>query len=117
MKIAKLREQRQVSAALLGHLEESGDGQISLTDPDARLMVAHSKVTVGYNATLELRHSTDRDSINPLERRNGEIKRGINAVGLTRFARRSPTRKRSLVWSVPSCSNRTTNRPSSAPGT
>ncbi len=34
MKIAKLREQRQVSAALLGQLEESGDGQISLTDPD-----------------------------------------------------------------------------------
>ncbi|WP_230484000.1 IS1182 family transposase [Sphingomonas sp. Leaf21] len=58
-KIAKLREQRQASAALLGQLEESGEGQISLTDPDARLMVAHSKVTVGYNAqvAVDVRHS------------------------------------------------------------
>lgn len=58
-KIAKLREQRQASAALLGQLEESGEGQISLTDPDARLMVAHSEVTVGYNAqvAVDARHS------------------------------------------------------------
>jgi len=58
-KIAKLREQRQASAALLGQLEESGEGQISLTDPDARLMVAHSKVTVGYNAqvAVDAKHS------------------------------------------------------------
>ncbi|MEK9213251.1 transposase [Sphingomonas sp. 2378] len=35
-KIARLREQRQASAALMGQLEESGEGQISLTDPDAR---------------------------------------------------------------------------------
>ncbi len=58
-KIARLREQRQVSAALLGQLEDSGEGQISLTDPDARLMVAHSKVTVGYNAqvAVDAKHS------------------------------------------------------------
>ena len=58
-KIARLREQRQASAALLGQLEDSGEGQISLTDPDARLMVAHSKVTVGYNAqvAVDAKHS------------------------------------------------------------
>lgn len=58
-KIARLREQRQASVALLGQLEESGEGQISLTDPDARLMVAHSKVTVGYNAqvAVDAKHS------------------------------------------------------------
>ncbi|MDR6789159.1 transposase [Sphingomonas sp. BE138] len=58
-KIARLREQRQASAALLGQLEESGEGQISLTDPDARLMVAHSKVTLGYNAqvAVDAKHS------------------------------------------------------------
>ncbi len=58
-KIARLREQRQVSAALLGQLEDSGEGQISLTDPDARLMVVHSKVTVGYNAqvAVDAKHS------------------------------------------------------------
>jgi transposase/predicted Fe-S protein YdhL (DUF1289 family) len=58
-KIAKLREQRQVSSALLGQLEESGEGQISLTDPDARAMVAHGKVTIGYNAqvAVDAKHS------------------------------------------------------------
>ncbi|MGI8367431.1 IS1182 family transposase [Sphingomonas paucimobilis] len=58
-KIARLREQRQASAALLGQLQDSGEGQISLTDPDARLMVAHSKVTVGYNAqvAVDAKHS------------------------------------------------------------
>ncbi len=58
-KIAKLREQRQANAALLGQLEDSGEGQISLTDPDARLMVAHSKVTLGYNAqvAVDAKHS------------------------------------------------------------
>ena len=58
-KISRLREQRQASAALLGQLEESGEGQISLTDPDARLMVAHSKVTLGYNAqvAVDAKHS------------------------------------------------------------
>ncbi len=40
-------------------MEGSGEGQISLTDPDARLMVVHSKVTVGYNAqvAVDARHS------------------------------------------------------------
>lgn len=59
VKIARLREQRQASAALLGQLQDSGEGQISLTDPDARLMVAHSKVTVGYNAqvAVDAKHS------------------------------------------------------------
>jgi transposase/predicted Fe-S protein YdhL (DUF1289 family) len=58
-KIARLREQRQASVALLGQLEESGEGQISLTDPDARAMVAHGKVTIGYNAqvAVDAKHS------------------------------------------------------------
>lgn len=58
-KIARLREQRQASVALLGQLQDSGEGQISLTDPDARLMVAHSQVTVGYNAqvAVDAKHS------------------------------------------------------------
>ncbi|KQN05188.1 IS1182 family transposase [Sphingomonas sp. Leaf25] len=58
-KIARLREQRQASAALMGQLEDSSEGQVSLTDPDARLMVAHSRVTVGYNAqvAVDAKHS------------------------------------------------------------
>jgi len=58
-KISRLREQRQASATLMSELEESGEGQISLTDSDARLMVAHSKVTLGYNAqvAVDAKHS------------------------------------------------------------
>ncbi|KQN02333.1 IS1182 family transposase [Sphingomonas sp. Leaf25] len=58
-KIARLREQRQASSALMDQLEASGEGQISLTDPDARAMVAHGKVTIGYNAqvAVDVKHS------------------------------------------------------------
>jgi len=51
-KIAKVREQRQVSAAMLEQLKASGENQLSLTDPDARAMAAHPKVGVGYNAQV-----------------------------------------------------------------
>lgn len=51
-KIAKVREQRQVQAALLEQLTASGESQISLTDSDARAMVTGKKTTVGYNAQV-----------------------------------------------------------------
>lgn len=51
-KIAHLREQRQVQAAMLEQLTASGKSQISLTDPDARAMVTGQKAIVGYNAQL-----------------------------------------------------------------
>ena len=51
-KIARLRERRQASAAMLDQLKASGESQISLTDPDARAMAAHPKVGVGYNAQV-----------------------------------------------------------------
>lgn len=51
-KIARVREQRQVSEAMLEQLKASGESQISLTDPDARAMAAHPKVGVGYNAQV-----------------------------------------------------------------
>jgi len=51
-KIARVREQRQVQAAMLEQLTASGESQISLTDPDARAMVTGQKTTVGYNAQV-----------------------------------------------------------------
>src|ERR1039458_9571603 len=48
-KIAALREKRKRYGALLVELEQSGESQISLTDPDSRAMAAHTKVGVGYN--------------------------------------------------------------------
>ena len=35
--------------AMLAQLEQTGEDQISLTDPDSRAMAAHTKVAVGYN--------------------------------------------------------------------
>jgi len=52
VKIAKVREPRQVNQAMLEQLKASGESQISLTDPDARAMAAHPKVGVGYNAQV-----------------------------------------------------------------
>ncbi|MGD1038868.1 MAG: IS1182 family transposase [Roseiarcus sp.] len=48
-KIAALRDKRGRYAAMLRELEQSGESQISLTDPDSRAMAAHTKVAVGYN--------------------------------------------------------------------
>jgi hypothetical protein len=48
-KIAALREKRGRYGVLLTELEQSGESQISLTDPDSRAMAAHTKVAVGYN--------------------------------------------------------------------
>ena len=46
-KIEALREKRGRYGALLTELEQSGESQISLTDPDSRAMAAHTKVAVG----------------------------------------------------------------------
>jgi radical SAM protein with 4Fe4S-binding SPASM domain len=51
-KIARMRERRQAHAAMLAELVANGDGQISLTDPDARGMATDPKVGVGYNAQI-----------------------------------------------------------------
>ena len=49
-KIAALKKKRGEYAAHLSALEESGESQVSLTDPDSRAMAAHTKV--GYNAQV-----------------------------------------------------------------
>jgi hypothetical protein len=51
-KIAALKKKRGEYAAHLSALEESGESQISLTDPDSRAIAAHTKVGVGYNAQI-----------------------------------------------------------------
>ncbi len=48
-KIEALRKKRGRYGELLAELEQSGESQISLTDPDSRAMAAHTKVGVGYN--------------------------------------------------------------------
>lgn len=51
-KIERLRQKRGEYGALLAGLDRSGEAQISLTDPDARAMAAHTKVGVGYNVQI-----------------------------------------------------------------
>ena len=51
-KIAALRDKRGRYAAMLEELENSGETQMSLTDPDSRAMAAHTKVAVGYNVQV-----------------------------------------------------------------
>ncbi len=51
-KITAIKGKRDRHRALLDELERSGEGQISLTDPDARAMARMTKVGVGYNVQL-----------------------------------------------------------------
>lgn len=51
-KIANIREKRDRLQGYLTHLQESGEDQLSLTDPDARAMARMTKVGVGYNIQI-----------------------------------------------------------------
>jgi transposase len=51
-KIAAIRERRDRCQKMLAELEQAGEDQISLTDPDSRAMAAHTHVAVGYNAQV-----------------------------------------------------------------
>src|SRR5215217_2353931 len=51
-KIAAIRGKRDRLHKLLTELEQSGESQISLTDPDSRAMAGHTRVAVGYNVQI-----------------------------------------------------------------
>ena len=51
-KIAAVRERRERCKAMLAELDQTGESQISLTDPDSRAMAAHTHVAVGYNVQV-----------------------------------------------------------------
>jgi transposase len=51
-KIAALRERRERHKDMLAELDQTGESQVSLTDPDSRAMAAHTHVAVGYNVQI-----------------------------------------------------------------
>ncbi|OKP63050.1 transposase [Ensifer adhaerens] len=51
-KIAGLRRRRARLEGYCAELEQSGDDQLSLTDPDSRAMHSSTRVGVGYNAQI-----------------------------------------------------------------
>jgi len=51
-KLASLRERRAAAAGDLATLNESGEGQLSRTDPDARLLAKHGQIIAGYNVQI-----------------------------------------------------------------
>src|SRR5271165_1916699 len=51
-KIAAIRERRERHKDMLAQLDQTGEDQISLTDPDSRAMAAHTHVAVGYNVQI-----------------------------------------------------------------
>ena len=50
--IAAIRQRRTRCKEMLAHLDQTGEEQISLTDPDSRAMAAHTRVAVGYNVQV-----------------------------------------------------------------
>lgn len=53
-KAAALMAKRSRAQADLARLEESGETQLSLTDPDARLLVKNGQGTAGYNVQIAI---------------------------------------------------------------
>src|SRR4029077_8016317 len=51
-KLAALRQRRAMAATDLAKLADSGDGQVSRTDPDARLLAKHGQIVAGYNVQI-----------------------------------------------------------------
>lgn len=51
-KVAELMAKRSRAQADLARLEESGETQLSLTDPDARLLVKNGQGVAGYNVQI-----------------------------------------------------------------
>src|ERR1700730_15130801 len=51
-RIAAIRERRERHKDMLAELDQTGESQISLTDPDSRAMAAHTHVAVGYNVQI-----------------------------------------------------------------
>ncbi len=51
-KIAKLKERREQHAALLSRMEISGETEVSLTDPDSRMMRTHGTFDLCYNTQI-----------------------------------------------------------------
>lgn len=49
-KLKALHDRKNSYSKLLDHLMDSSDSQISLTDPDSKLMKCNGKMLVGYNA-------------------------------------------------------------------
>jgi transposase len=50
--LVALRERRAARAADLARLDESGQTQLSRTDPDARLLTKHGQIVSGYNVQI-----------------------------------------------------------------
>ena len=57
-KITAIRERRTRCKDMLAQLDDTGEDQISLTDPDSRAMAAHTHVAVGYNVqvAVDIKH-------------------------------------------------------------
>src|ERR1700730_17192292 len=51
-RIAAIRERRERHKDMVAELDQTGESQISLTDPDSRAMAAHTHVAVGYNVQI-----------------------------------------------------------------
>jgi transposase len=51
-RVAALRQRRAMAATDLAKLADSGDGQVSRTDPDARLLAKHGQIVAGYNVQI-----------------------------------------------------------------
>jgi hypothetical protein len=86
-KLAALRQRRATAAADLAKLTDSGDGQLSRTDPDARLLAQHGQIVAGYNVQIAV-----DDKHNPGVRRGRWSTTATTPANSMRWPRRQSRR-------------------------
>ena len=95
-KLALLRERQAMAEGDLARLAQSGEGQLSRTDPDARLLQKHGQIVAGYNVQIavEDKHKlivasevvNDGNDTGPLHAMAEAAKAALGAATLTALA-------------------------------
>jgi transposase len=95
-KLAALRQRRAAAAVDLAKLADSGDGQLSRTDRDARLLAKHGQIVAGYNVQIAVddKHKlivasevvNDGNDTGQLHAMAAAAKQALGVAGLTAVA-------------------------------
>jgi transposase len=94
-KLKKLEEKKKEYEALMTRMEENGESEISLTDPESRLMRSNGKLEVCYNAQTAVdsknkliaeydvvNGSADQNQLSPMAKSSKEVL-GVERIGAT----------------------------------
>src|SRR5512133_2017512 len=112
-KITAIRERRERHKEMLAELDQTGESQISLTDPDSRAMAAHTHVAVGYNVQVAV--DAKHKLVVEQQVTNQVVDMGLLAQ-TAEPAKEGSGWSASRSWPTGATSRSRTSRPASRPG-